>query len=581
MSVSPPVSKPRFKSIPTIGILGAALVVVAALAIQAYRTEQAQRVTAERALRDYAEFAAWEFASNAKEEMWLAMTELLRPAEQLSPSPVGSRLPSPVIIAEQSKHITQCKQCAYEIPASYYFRIDLNDSALTTLLSEGPDGRAPDQVERQWIRDTIAGHAREVFAPHWRVATVVGEVAGKQLTVAYTVIRDTLGCAVAAYGVVSESKQFVAGFSAKIADWDLLPPTLSKQAAAKHLVSIIVRDGWKNVVYRSPWQYSDRYSASYRLTNFVAGFTVQASLRPDSADRLVVGQAGRFPILMTLLGITAVLVGVAFRQLRREAALARLRADFVSSVSHELRTPLSQIRMFAELLRMGWVRSEQERARSLEIIDQEAHRLSHLVEKVLRFEGAERGEYSLTAEPTHLAPVVREVLEAFAPIARARRVTIRQRLDETVVATVDRGALRQVLINLLDNAVKYGPDGQVVIVTLAGGDSGQNARLAIEDEGPGIPTGERDGIWEPFRRLARDANSAVAGSGIGLSVVKRLVEAHGGSVRVEDRESTRGGTGARFVVELPVPASAPAPANSVAVVHAGAEREEEALALRR
>jgi signal transduction histidine kinase len=204
--------------------------------------------------------------------------------------------------------------------------------------------------------------------------------------------------------------------------------------------------------------------------------------------------------------------------------------------------------MFAELLRMGWIRSAQEHTRSLDIIDQEARRLGHLVDKVLCFDRAERGESALMPEPTVLATLVGEVLEAFAPLAKARQVTVRQSLDTRVVAEVDRGAVRQILINLLDNAVKYGPAGQTISVSLGTAAHAERARLAVADEGPGIPTAERDRIWEPFHRLERDSNSAVAGSGIGLALVRRLAEAHGGGAGVE---SAPGG-GSVFFVELPV-----------------------------
>ena len=534
------------RGVPTLALLLAAFVVVSALVFQAFRAEQDQRATASRALHEYAGFAAWEFASNMREEMMLAMTELLRPAEQLEPPQPGAALPSPAMLVAQSRHIAKCKDCAEEIPASYYFRLDLNDTALTTVVGDSV-GRAPERLERQWLRDTIARHASEVFKPNWRVATVVGDVDGRRLTVAYTVVRDTLGHCAAAYGVVSESNRYVAAVAANLAKWDLLPPSLTKQTGTGHLVAITVRDEKSNVVYRSPWQFGDRYSATYEQQKYVAGFTVEASLKPDVAGRLVLGETYRFPVLLALLGITAALVAIAFRQLRREEALARLRADFVSSVSHELRTPLAQIRMFAELLRMGWIRSAQEHTRSLDIIDQEARRLGHLVDKVLCFDRVERGENTLMTEETQLAPLVREVLEAFAPLAAARHVDVRVSLDADVTADVDRGAMRQVLINLLDNAVKYGPAGQTISVGLARGDGDDYARMWVEDQGAGIPAEERAKIWEPFHRLERDANSAIAGSGIGLALVRNLAVAHGGRVYVED-----GATGgSRFTVEIP------------------------------
>jgi signal transduction histidine kinase len=191
------------------------------------------------------------------------------------------------------------------------------------------------------------------------------------------------------------------------------------------------------------------------------------------------------------------------------------------------------------------VRTEAERQRSLDIIDQEARRLAGLVDDVLLFSRAERRAVVLDRQPAALAPLVRDAVETFAPLAAARRVTLAPRLEEGVVAAVDRGAFRQMLLNLLDNAVKYGPAGQSVEVGLQR--AGEMARVWVADAGPGIPARERERIFAPFVRLPRDAEGAVAGSGIGLAVVSRLAAQHGGRARVEDAP----GGGARFVVELP------------------------------
>jgi len=536
-----PSANRRLLGVPALGLLMLAMLVVSALAFQAYRAEQDQRATTEKALKEYAGFAAWEFASNAKEEMWMAMTELLRPVEQLGPVARGASLPSTKVLLASQARVHKCNGCAVPLPAAYYFRLDLRSGELE---SESESGEKPGDPERRWLMDTVWQHARHAPAD-WRVATIVGSPGGVQRTVAYTTVRDSAGNCVAAYGVVSESGKFMAAISRELAEWSLLPPTLTKKAGTEHLVSVTVSDGQGHAVYRSPWQFPPTYSASYQLEKFVSGFSVQASLKPETADLVLVRISPyRFPLLMALLVVTVALVAMAFRQLRREAALARLRADFVSSVSHELRTPLAQIRMFAELLRMGWVRSEEERTRSLEIIDQESRRLAQLVDRVLRFEKSERGETGLHCEPTSLALLAREVVEAFAPIATSRQVSLRLELDDSVHAAVDRGAIRQVLINLLDNAVKYGPLGQTVTLGIA--THGAFARLTVEDQGPGIPDEHRATIWEPFQRLARDSNSAIAGSGIGLSVVRSLAIAHTGRVTVE-----AGAVGARLVVDLP------------------------------
>jgi signal transduction histidine kinase len=244
-----------------------------------------------------------------------------------------------------------------------------------------------------------------------------------------------------------------------------------------------------------------------------------------------------------------VLAAIGLVQLRREEELARLRSDFIASVSHELRTPLAQVRMFAETLLLGRVRSDEERLRSLRIVDQEARRLTHLVENILQFSRAERRAIRLVPAPLDVAPAVHETIEAFAPVARARKVTVRAEPDELARVLADPGALRQILLNLLDNAVKYGPAGQTVTVGAAA--DGRVVRFQVDDEGPGVDGKDRGRIWEPFQRLERDLQSAIAGSGIGLSVVRELVALQRGRAWVEEGP---GGRGARFVVELPAAA---------------------------
>jgi signal transduction histidine kinase len=148
----------------------------------------------------------------------------------------------------------------------------------------------------------------------------------------------------------------------------------------------------------------------------------------------------------------------------------------------------------------------------------------------------------VTPAPTPLAALLREIVERFAPLAGSAAVRIRAELDETLLAAVDAEALHQIVINLLDNAVKYGGTGPI---TLRAALHDGRAILEVEDGGPGVPAADRLRIWDPFVRLR--AAGAVPGSGIGLAVVRELAAAHGGDCRVE---AVAGG-GSRFVVELP------------------------------
>ncbi len=536
--------RPRgLRAVSTLVVLVAALLVVAALAFQAYRAEQDQRATVAGTLREYAGVAAWQFAADAKNQIGSALSELLGPVQQLDLHP-GRVLPSPKILVASQHRVASCDCGTMLLPAAYYFRLDLRTRALHTV-----GDHPPDALEQLWLTDTVARYTRFGWDKHWRIAFISGSVGHARRTAAYTVVRDSGGTPIAVYGLVNDSNAFAAAvFPAIMNGRPLLPPSLIGARRTGTVLSVRVTDESGNVVYASVPQYDSSYTSYYPLPRYLGGLTVHTVIRPESAGLLVPGGAPhRFLLMVGLLLLTAFLVAIAFRQLRREAALAAMRADFVSSVSHELRTPLAQIRMFAELLRMGWVRSDQERRRSLEIIDQESRRLANLVDTVLAFDdGARIRPGAIQPEFTRLAPLVTEIIEAFQPLADSKHVCVSPLLDADCAASVDRGAVRQVLINLLDNAVKYGPPGQTVRVTLqtvAG-----CARLSVEDEGQGVPPDARAAIWEPFERLTRDAHSAVGGSGIGLSVVKRLVEAHHGTAGVEGCAAG----GARFVVEFPV-----------------------------
>ena len=187
---------------------------------------------------------------------------------------------------------------------------------------------------------------------------------------------------------------------------------------------------------------------------------MRLSLNEAAADRLVIGglPKTRLPTLLGLLVLTVAMTAVASWQLWRERELARLRETFVSSVSHELRTPLAQIRLFVETLRLGRVQSEGERQRAIDIIDEEAARLGHLVENALCFS---RGERHVPGdEATSLPPAVTGAVEAFLPLARDRRCTVSVGSIEPAAVRLSADALRQVLLNLLDNAAKFGPPGR-------------------------------------------------------------------------------------------------------------------------
>jgi signal transduction histidine kinase len=527
-------------------LLLATLGLAALLARQAQVAASSHRAVAERTLTDYAAFAAWKSAGTIKSELFWIYGMALQPLFQTNAAADSMHLPLPsafVIPPEKMRYIPPRLVRAY-------FRMDLRQGCIATRGAYVPSDL------QTWMTDTLAAHARSIYQPDWKLASVTGVVDGQPHTLVYVLDKDNLGVARAAIGF-ELNRRVLPSILTRLhyEEGDYLPPSLIGDLTNDELLALQVEDALGDTLYASPAShpgaFDGPFSAADSVGTALGGMSVHVALRPEVASKLLIGglPRSRLPMLLGLLALTAGLIAAALLQHRREYELAALRSEFVSNVSHELRTPLAQIRMFAETLLLGRVRSPEERLRSLEIIDQEARRLTHLVENVLHFSRSERRTARVAPEPTDLSRLVREVVDGFRPLARARQVDLRLELEEGLRASVDRSALRQVLLNLLDNAVKYGPAGQTVTVATSGG-SGR-AWIRVDDQGPGIPEAQRERIWERFSRLEREVSSAVAGTGIGLAVVRDLVRLHGGRVWADESPSG----GARFVVELPVAAS--------------------------
>ena len=531
-------ARPRSRQL--VAILLLTLALAGFLTYEAWDAARRHRASAEQTLREYAAFAAWEFNISVKEQLYSTLVWVLAPVRNMEPQRAGVPLASPAILAPSLKSSYRCDPEA--LPS--IFRVDLPSKRVVA------SGVALSPAMTAWVRDTIAADVLSGrYGRDHYYAAVFGTVQGQRRSIVYQVKWDAARRAVAAYGFEFCIRRFAPpNIQAVLLKGAILPPSVTQGLPNDSLFSVVVRDGTGDEIFRSPTHYESRYHATNK-TDYLGGLATEITFREDIADRLLIGglPPSRLPMLLGVLALALALVVMGLMQLRRENELQRLRADFVASVSHELRTPLAQLRMFAETLLLGRVRSEQERTRSLEIIDQEARRLSHLVENILQFSRAERSALLLNLADDELARHVGEAVEVFGPVARARRVVIEAEVVPGMRASVDAGALRQILLNLLDNAVKYGPVDQVVRVTLSR--TGTNARITVDDEGPGIPASDRGRVWKAFQRLERDVNSAVAGSGIGLAVVCELVMGHGGKAWIE---SAPRGRGTRVLVEIPL-----------------------------
>ena len=229
----------------------------------------------------------------------------------------------------------------------------------------------------------------------------------------------------------------------------------------------------------------------------------------------------------------------------RLRTLDELKTAFLGTASHELRTPVTAISGFSTMLSDRWVTlSEENRRMFADRIASNARVLDSLVQDLLDFARLERGDLSLVLESVDLAVVTDRVLDRLTPVWESHRVA--RSIDPGAIVWGDVAALERVVTNLLSNAVKFSPAGTTVVVRVEAGD---RVRLVVEDEGPGVPAGERDRIFVRFFRGEGDAVMRTTGVGIGLSVVQDYIARMGGRIEVE---STASG-GARFVIELERP----------------------------
>jgi signal transduction histidine kinase len=270
-----------------------------------------------------------------------------------------------------------------------------------------------------------------------------------------------------------------------------------------------------------------------------AGVTPRASVRR---------QVTIFTAALGLLLVVIVAGMVAtLRVMRRESEMARLKADLVANVSHDLKTPLSVIRMFGETLEMGRVADEPTRREYYRVITRESERLSRLIENVLDFSRIEDGRRRYTMVPTPVEPLVRETLEAFAyPLQQqgfAVKLSIPPDLPEV---PMDADAVGQALANLVDNAIKYSGEQREIAIEVRVEDPW--VALVVADQGIGVPRDEQERIFEKFYRVGRSDTQGRRGSGVGLALVRHVVEAHRGRVTVESWP----GEGSRFTLRLPL-----------------------------
>ena len=515
------------RQVAILALLSACLVFIGTLGWQAWQTQRSNATVAANLIHDYSALAADEFERRFTTALGSYGHNTLINAIETARS-------TDEMLVAVGEDADRWVRSAAELSAAFFIHdgIELDVS--------GP----PPSAELSGLITELYRNTDDVFAPFQLAHT-----ASSAQRIVY-LFRVEDGGTHTLFGYVLDPSGMRGYIERALGKRPLLPESLAGGLVNNDMLFVEVLDPLKRPVYRANEQFEHEFAATKQFApnpraGIPDGYAVRVSLDPYAASKLIIGglPQTRLPLLLAALAAAVMLLVSAIWLFIRETAVMKLREEFVSQVSHELRTPLTQIRMFAETLLFDRTRSEEEEKRSLAIIDRESRRLSHLVENVLRISKVS-DEVQLDCAEEALEPLLEDICGTVQSIYPS--VDVRLTVNGEPKARIDRNAMRQVIINLLDNAIKYGPDGQTVLVTAEARDGGST--LSVEDQGPGIPEAEHERVWDSFYRLGRERSTAIGGTGIGLAVVRQLVTAMHGTCRIETPPS---GIGTRVVVELP------------------------------
>ncbi len=288
-------------------------------------------------------------------------------------------------------------------------------------------------------------------------------------------------------------------------------------------------------------------------TNFVSNtpdWTLEFHQPPPRLIRtFLLSRRGLYSFVFLLIaGILVFGLVLTIRSVSHELELARMKSDFVSTVSHEFKSPLTSIRQLAEMLQSGRVPSEERRQKYYDVLLEQSERLALLTDNILSLARIEEGRAEFVFESTDVSALLTEVVSSIQDRVRHEGFVIGLNVQGPIpLIAVDRASLSQAITNLIDNAIKYSGDSRKVVVGASV--EGQSLAIAVQDFGIGIKKEDIDRVFERFYRGGDELTRTVKGSGLGLTLVKEIVEAHRGKVHVDSEP----GKGSVFSIRLPLP----------------------------
>jgi len=307
------------------------------------------------------------------------------------------------------------------------------------------------------------------------------------------------------------------------------------------------RDGRTVLARDGPPQGSLTVNATF-AGNFPP-WLIEFYQRPQNPYKRLFASNQSIYVYMFLLIASILVFGLILtvRAVTHELELAKLKSDFVSTVSHEFKSPLTSIRQLAEMLQAGRVPSDERRQRYYDVLVEQSGRLSSLVTNILDIARIEEGRKEFEFETVDVGELVEEVVSAAEHQWRHEGFVIHADVNRPLPAIhADRASIGQAVSNLIDNAVKYSGDSREVHVRASAADG--QVKISVQDFGVGIKEEDLGRVFERFYRGGDELTRSVKGSGLGLTLVQQIVEAHNGTVYVESEV----GQGSTFSITLPV-----------------------------
>ena len=525
-------------------LMATSFLITGVIVVYAVHTNYSNEKALESALEDKIRFALWVYGTTAEEKLrqssFQTLRDILESVEEHDGKLSITLNPENYNATKKENESSECSN-NYLKPVQSVFVYNLGSGQMA---SNTVDKRGENKFNN-WIKDEISDLSAATGELYKKFYV---EEEGKE----YMVVMARLS------GLFQSNQELVFGVKTAVKNlerlfkkiWEdkkIIPGSVTKHKAANEIMSIKVFTDSGSSVFASGKRTSERISVERKVGgefNFLKG--KMAISNPSRSNLAGAGLHGESNIiLMFLFAIASALGIIAYIQFRNESKLIRMKRELISNVSHELRTPVTQIRMFSETLLKGRVRNKTEVEKSLQVIDKESKRLSRLITNILDFSATENSILETSPQRIQVDEQIRQVVEAFAPLADSASNKIELDL-EVVSAYLDQLAFKQILTNVLDNAVKYGPEGQQVDIRLRKHEN--NIVLSVADEGPGIQEEMQDKVWEPSWRQNDTPSSSTSGSGIGLSVVQQYLKQMNGSAKITNRKEQ----GTKFIFKFPI-----------------------------